>query len=269
VLVCSCQARGWHRHELAVVSIARDIPNGNRNAHEFRTVIATKARCVLLRTALCRRVVCRLRCIDRDVGTEEGVEGSEVGPWTFEPSSATSVARSGVTVSILHLVDLAGSERVGKSGALGYCLKGFTASCSGTTGTCGALFDCEPSRNARHARDPVPSGVSGVHLKEGTYINKSLTTLGTVIAKLAKGTEQHIPYRESKLTRLLSTSLGGNANTAVVVTVSPSSTNVSESYGSLQFAMRAKQVRRRRSVSLSPSLRCSLSWGSAVRWGGV
>lgn len=53
-----------------------------------------------------------------------------------------------------------------------------------------------------------PLGVSGVHLKEGTYINKSLTTLGTVISKLAKGTETHIPYRESKLTRLLSMSLG-------------------------------------------------------------
>ncbi len=51
-------------------------------------------------------------------------------------------------------------------------------------------------------------GVSGVHLKEGTFINKSLTTLGVVIAKLAKGTELHIPYRESKLTRLLSMSLG-------------------------------------------------------------
>ena len=52
------------------------------------------------------------------------------------------------------------------------------------------------------------AGVSGVHLKEGTFINKSLTTLGVVIAKLAKGTELHIPYRESKLTRLLSMSLG-------------------------------------------------------------
>ncbi len=45
-------------------------------------------------------------------------------------------------------------------------------------------------------------------MKEGTFINKSLTTLGVVIAKLAKGTELHIPYRESKLTRLLSMSLG-------------------------------------------------------------
>ncbi len=52
------------------------------------------------------------------------------------------------------------------------------------------------------------AGVSGAHLKEGTFINKSLTTLGVVIAKLAKGTELHIPYRESKLTRLLSMSLG-------------------------------------------------------------
>ncbi len=66
--------------------------------------------------------------------------------------------------------------------------------------------------------------MSGVHLKEGTYINKSLTSLGTVIAKLAKGTEAHIPYRESKLTRLLSMSLGacvrGNPS-AVLVSGAP------------------------------------------------
>jgi hypothetical protein len=59
------------------------------------------------------------------------------------------------------------------------------------------------------------AGVSGAHLKEGTFINKSLTTLGVVIAKLAKGTEAHIPYRESKLTRLLSMSLGAWGRGAV------------------------------------------------------
>lgn len=63
----------------------------------------------------------------------------------------------------------------------------------------------------------VRIGVSGVHLKEGTYINKSLTTLGTVISKLANGTESHIPYRESKLTRLLSMSLGKYAKLYYVV----------------------------------------------------
>jgi centromeric protein E len=60
------------------------------------------------------------------------------------------------------------------------------------------------------------TGASGDRLKEGKAINKSLLTLGTVISELSKGGKQHIPYRDSKLTRLLSASLGGNARTAML-----------------------------------------------------
>ena len=76
------------------------------------------------------------------------------------------------------------------------------------------------------------SGATGVTRREGGMINTSLLTLGTVINKLITG-ERHIPYRDSKLTRLLSTSLGGNAKTAVVVTVSPASSNLGETKSSL------------------------------------
>ena len=67
------------------------------------------------------------------------------------------------------------------------------------------------------------TGATGQRLKEGNAINKSLLTLGTVIYKLSEGGKGHIPFRDSKLTRLLSSSLGGNAKTAVVVTISPAS----------------------------------------------
>ena len=78
------------------------------------------------------------------------------------------------------------------------------------------------------------SGTSGQSLKEGSYINKSLLTLGTVIANLSEGnSKQHIPYRNSKLTRLLATALGGNAKTSMISCISPAAENVLESLSTL------------------------------------
>ncbi|CAN6353954.1 unnamed protein product [Urochloa humidicola] len=89
-----------------------------------------------------------------------------------------------IRVSVLNLVDLAGSERQSKT------------------------------------------GVEGVPLKEGIFINKSLMNLGIVINKLSEnGTQMgHIPYRDSKLTRILEPALGGNAKTSIICTVAPEET---------------------------------------------
>ncbi|XP_048503619.1 kinesin-like protein KIN-7N isoform X2 [Beta vulgaris subsp. vulgaris] len=107
-----------------------------------------------------------------------------------------------IRVSVLNLVDLAGSERIAKTGA------------------------------------------DGVRLKEGKHINKSLMVLGNVINKLSEGAKQraHIPYRDSKLTRILQSSLGGNAKTSIICTVAPEEVHVEETRGTLQFANRAKCV---------------------------
>ncbi|KAF9978611.1 hypothetical protein BGZ73_001527 [Actinomortierella ambigua] len=78
--------------------------------------------------------------------------------------------------------------------------------------------------------------------KEGAFINKSLLTLGTVIAKLTEEKGSHIPYRDSKLTRLLQNSLSGNARVSVICTISPSYVNVEESHNTLKFAARVKKV---------------------------
>ncbi|KAI9179346.1 Kinesin-like protein kip2 [Blastocladiella emersonii ATCC 22665] len=78
--------------------------------------------------------------------------------------------------------------------------------------------------------------------KEGSYINRSLLTLGSVIAKLTEERATHIPYRDSKLTRILQSSLSGNARVTVVCTISPSSNNLEESTNTLKFAARVKQV---------------------------
>eukprot|EP00164_Ancoracysta_twista_P000239 GFYU01000341.1.p1 GENE.GFYU01000341.1~~GFYU01000341.1.p1 ORF type:complete len:608 (+),score=194.91 GFYU01000341.1:184-2007(+) len=79
-------------------------------------------------------------------------------------------------------------------------------------------------------------------LAEGKYINRSLLTLGTVISKLSEGKGGHIPYRDSKITRLLQASLGGNARVAVVCCISPSAQNYEESLQTLKFASRAKKI---------------------------
>ncbi|EPS66399.1 hypothetical protein M569_08373, partial [Genlisea aurea] len=82
----------------------------------------------------------------------------------------------------------------------------------------------------------------GQRLKEGCHINRSLLTLGTVIRKLSKGRQGHVNYRDSKLTRILQPSLGGNARTAIICTLSPARSHVEQSRNTLLFASCAKEV---------------------------
>ncbi|KAJ0980354.1 hypothetical protein J5N97_008609 [Dioscorea zingiberensis] len=87
------------------------------------------------------------------------------------------------------------------------------------------------------------TGAGGVRLKEGKHINKSLMVLGNVINKLSEGKQRsHIPYRDSKLTRILQPALGGNAKTSIICTVAPEEIHVEETKGTLQFASRAKRI---------------------------
>ncbi|XP_021908360.1 kinesin-like protein KIN-7H isoform X1 [Carica papaya] len=83
---------------------------------------------------------------------------------------------------------------------------------------------------------------AGTRLKEGCHINRSLLTLGTVIRKLSKGRSGHIPFRDSKLTRILQPSLGGNARTAIICTLSPARIHLEQSRNTLLFATCAKEV---------------------------
>lgn len=92
------------------------------------------------------------------------------------------------------------------------------------------------------------TGAEGVRLKEGSHINKSLLTLGTVINKLSSaepGITAHVPYRDSKLTRILQPALGGNARTAILCAVTPAAMHVEETLSTLKFASRAKKVKNK------------------------
>ncbi|KAL4034352.1 hypothetical protein IC575_007486 [Cucumis melo] len=113
-----------------------------------------------------------------------------------------NLSADSIRVSVLNLVDLAGSERIAKTGA------------------------------------------EGTRLKEGKHINKSLMILGNVINKLSEGVKQrgHIPYRDSKLTRILQPALGGNAKTSIICTIAPEEVHIEETKGTLQFASRAKRI---------------------------
>ncbi|KAL9449777.1 hypothetical protein AB3S75_011661 [Citrus x aurantiifolia] len=83
---------------------------------------------------------------------------------------------------------------------------------------------------------------TGLRRKEGSYINKSLLTLGTVISKLTDEKATHIPYRDSKLTRLLQSSLSGHGRISLICTVTPASSNSEETHNTLKFAHRSKHV---------------------------
>ncbi len=93
------------------------------------------------------------------------------------------------------------------------------------------------------------TGATGHTLEEAKIINKSLTTLGRVINNLTDGKSTHVPYRESKLTRVLQESLGGNSKTCLIITCSPSIYNESETLSTLRFGERAKKIKNKPKIN--------------------
>jgi len=93
------------------------------------------------------------------------------------------------------------------------------------------------------------TGATGLLFEEAKNINKSLTCLGSVINALTDGKSTHVPYRDSKLTRILQESLGGNSKTSLIITCSPSIFNESETISTLKFGQRAKQIKNKAKVN--------------------
>lgn len=86
-------------------------------------------------------------------------------------------------------------------------------------------------------------------MKEATKINLSLSALGNVISALVDGKMHHIPYRDSKLTRLLQDSLGGNTKTIMIAAVSPANYNYDETLSTLRYASRAKFIQNKPKIN--------------------
>uniref|UniRef100_F6ZZ18 Kinesin family member 13A n=1 Tax=Ornithorhynchus anatinus TaxID=9258 RepID=F6ZZ18_ORNAN len=104
------------------------------------------------------------------------------------------------------------------------------------------------------------TGAAGERLKEGSNINKSLTTLGLVISSLAdqaagKGKSKFVPYRDSVLTWLLKDNLGGNSQTSMIATISPAADNYEETLSTLRYADRAKRIVNHAVVNEDPNAR--------------
>lgn len=89
-------------------------------------------------------------------------------------------------------------------------------------------------------------------MKEANKINLSLSALGNVISALVDGKIHHIPYRDSKLTRLLEDSLGGNTKTIMIAAVSPANYNYDETLSTLRYASRAKFIQNKPKVNEDP-----------------
>ena len=96
------------------------------------------------------------------------------------------------------------------------------------------------------------TGASGQRLKEATKINLSLSTLGNVISALVDGKSTHVPYRNSKLTRLLQDSLGGNSKTLMFANVGPADYNYDETISTLRYANRAKSIKNKAKINEDP-----------------
>ncbi|XP_017575650.1 kinesin-like protein KIF3B [Pygocentrus nattereri] len=96
------------------------------------------------------------------------------------------------------------------------------------------------------------TGAQGERLKEATKINLSLSALGNVISALVDGKSTHIPYRDSKLTRLLQDSLGGNARTVMVANIGPASYNLEETLTTLRYSNRAKNIKNKPRINEDP-----------------
>jgi hypothetical protein len=96
------------------------------------------------------------------------------------------------------------------------------------------------------------TGATGERFKEATKINLSLSALGNVISALVDGKSSHIPYRDSKLTRLLQDSLGGNTKTVMIACISPSDNNYDETLSTLRYANRAKNIKNKPKINEDP-----------------
>uniref|UniRef100_A0A8C1ZRG2 Kinesin-like protein n=1 Tax=Cyprinus carpio TaxID=7962 RepID=A0A8C1ZRG2_CYPCA len=112
---------------------------------------------------------------------------------------------------------------------------------------CGKLYLVDLAGSEKVSK----TGAAGAVLDEAKNINKSLSSLGNVISALAEGTvSTHVPYRDSKMTRILQDSLGGNCRTTMFICCSPSSYNDAETKSTLMFGQRAKTIKNAASINL-------------------
>lgn len=183
-------------------------------------------------------------------------ENSEVGVYVKDLSSVVTKNAK----EIEHVMNIGNQSRsvgftnMNERSSRSHAIFGITVECSqeGPDGQdhirVGKLNMVDLAGSERQSK----SGAKGKRLKEATKINLSLSALGNVISALVDGRSTHIPYRDSKLTRLLQDSLGGNAKTVMIATVGPSHKNFDETLATLRYANRAKNIKNKPRVNEDP-----------------
>jgi hypothetical protein len=182
-------------------------------------------------------------------------------PPSDRPQSAAAAAGTGYTTAKFHLVDLAGSERSKKAGAVGGRLReGININCGllALGNVISALV--RPIKGEVLCWEGSVSACVTQRVRSALVLPSALYTPSSVRTHpdagqppRSQGDEKkvasHVPYRESKLTRLLQDSLGGNSNTVMIACVGASGGNMEESLNTLKYANRARNIRNRPTVN--------------------
>ncbi|XP_078607912.1 chromosome-associated kinesin KIF4A-like [Branchiostoma floridae x Branchiostoma japonicum] len=148
----------------------------------------------------------------------------------------TAATAMNATSSRSHAIFTISMEQRKKDDNADYCLSKFH------------LVDLAGSERAKKTK------AEGDRFKEGVSINKGLLSLGNVISALGDDSrgQKHVPYRDSKLTRLLQDSLGGNSHTVMIACVSPADSNLEETINTLRYADRARKIKNKPVVNRDP-----------------
>ncbi|KAJ0238138.1 Kinesin-like protein KIN-4C [Hirschfeldia incana] len=166
----------------------------------------------LAKGSLCRATACTN--MNSQSSRSHAIFTITIAQKKISSSLGAEVGGEDILCAKLHLVDLAGSERAKRTGA------------------------------------------DGMRLKEGIHINKGLLALGNVISALGDERKRkeggHVPYRDSKLTRLLQDSLGGNSKTVMIACVSPADTNAEETLNTLKYANRTRNIQNKAVINRDP-----------------
>ncbi|KAL4433732.1 hypothetical protein ABPG75_000173 [Micractinium tetrahymenae] len=174
---------------------------------------------------------------------EAGKRNRSVGATLMNQDSSRSHCVFTITIEAADI-----SAGVAAAAAAGRAAGAAGASGSGSGIRVGKLNLVDLAGSERQSK----TGAAGERLKEASKINLSLSALGNVISALVDGKSGHVPYRDSKLTRLLQDSLGGNTRTVMIANVGPAASNHEETLSTLRYANRAKSIQNKPKVNEDP-----------------
>ncbi|KAM0881257.1 hypothetical protein ACQ4PT_033051 [Festuca glaucescens] len=210
-------------------------PGGSSKSKEEKIFVTVRVR-PLSKKELAVKDQAVWECADSQTITYKAPPQDRAAPtsYTFEQRQVGETALNDTSSRSHQIIRLTVESRLREVSG---CVKSFVASLN--------FVDLAGSERAAQTH------AIGARLKEGCHINRSLLTLTKVIRKLSSEKRSgHIPYRDSKLTRILQLSLGGNARTAIICTMSPALTHVEQSRNTLFFATCAKEVTNTAKVNM-------------------